>query len=75
MEEDAIHAIGMVLAGLGGMFERRGIATTYQVAEMLGGLAALCVEYGEERRGAYVGTWAHMVRAAARGAETHDSAS
>jgi hypothetical protein len=72
VEEDAMHAIGMVLAGLGGMLERKSIATTHELSEMLGGLAMLCVEHGEERRGAYIGTWAHMVRAAALGAERQD---
>ena len=70
MDEDALFAMGTVLAALGGILERNGICTTRELAETLGGVAHMTQQAGEEykRRAAYIGTWAHMVRAAAEGA-------
>jgi hypothetical protein len=70
MDEDALLALGTVLAALGGLLERRGVCTTAELAETLGGVAMMTQEVGPEyeRRAAYIGSWAHMVRAAATGA-------
>jgi len=70
MDEDALFAIGTVLAALGGLLERRGVCTTNEVAEVLGSVAVMTQESGEEyrNRAAYIAGWAHMVRAAALGA-------
>jgi len=70
MDEDALLALGTVFAALGGMLERHGICTTYELAETLGGVAHMTLEAGEEYRGraAYIGSWAHIVRTAALGA-------
>ncbi len=67
MDEDALFAIGTVLAALGGLLERKGICTTQELAETLGGVAWMTQEAGDEYkvRAAYIGSWAHMVRAAA----------
>lgn len=37
MDEDALFAMGTVLAALGGLLERRGVCTTMELAETLGG--------------------------------------
>lgn len=70
MDEDALFAVGTVLAALGGLLERKGICTTRELAETLGGVAMMTAETGNEyaQRAAYIGSWAHMVRAAADGA-------
>lgn len=70
MDEDALFAFGTVLAALGGLLERKGVCTTHELAETLGGVAMMTAESGEEyaKRAAYIGSWAHMVRAAALGA-------
>lgn len=67
MDEDAMMAVGTVLAALGGILERNGICTVYELAETLGSAAYITQEAGEEykTRAAYIGSWAHMVRAAA----------
>ncbi|MDB5580972.1 MAG: hypothetical protein JWR80_6148 [Bradyrhizobium sp.] len=72
MDEDALFAVGTVLAALGGILERSAICTTRELAETLGSVALMTVESGDQyqRRGAYIATWAHMVRAAAEGAGT-----
>ena len=71
MDEDALFAFGTVLAALGGLLERKGVCTTHELAETLGGVAAMTADAGEEYAGraAYIASWAHMVRAAATGAE------
>ena len=70
MDEDAMFAIGSVLAALGGILERNGICTTNELAETIGRIAVMTADAGEQyqRRAAYIGSWAHMVRAAAQGA-------
>ncbi|GHC96201.1 hypothetical protein [Novosphingobium pokkalii] len=70
MDEDALFAVGTVLAALGGLLERKGVCTTHELAETLGGVACMTQEAGDEykARAAYIGSWAHMVRAAALGA-------
>lgn len=70
MDEDALFAFGTVLAALGGVLERKGVCTTHELAETLGGVAVMTAESGEEYAGRakYIGSWAHMVRAAALGA-------
>ncbi len=67
MDEDALFAFGTVLAALGGLLERKGVCTTHELAETLGGVALMTAESGEayEKRAAYIGSWAHMVHAAA----------
>lgn len=71
MDEDARFALGTVLAALGGILERNGICSTSELAETLAGVADMTQQAGSgyERRAAYIGSWAHMVRAAAIGAE------
>jgi len=71
MDEDAMLAIGTVLAALGGILERNGICTAHELAETLGGVAYATQQAGDDYTGraGYVGTWAHMVRAAALGAD------
>lgn len=76
MDEDALFAMGSVLAALGGLLERKGICTTMEFAETLGGVAVMTQESGDEyqNRAAYIGSWAQMVRAAAEhagGASQH----
>jgi hypothetical protein len=70
MDEDALLAMGTILAALGGILERKGVCTTHELAETLGGVAFMTQEAGKEyeRRAAYIGSMAHMVRAAAHGA-------
>ncbi len=70
MDDDALMAFGTVLAALGGILERAGICSTMELAQTINGVAAMTHDAGEEYRGraAYIGTWAHMVRAAALGA-------
>ena len=70
MDEDALFAIGTVLAALGGLLQRRGVCTTHELAEVLGSVAVMTEESGDvyRNRAAYIGGWAHMVRAAALGA-------
>jgi hypothetical protein len=70
MDEDALFAMGTVLAALGGLLERKGICTTHELAETLGDVAMMTAEAGSEyaQRATYIGSWAHMVRAAAIGA-------
>ena len=70
MDEDALFAVGTVLAALGGILERNGVCTTHELAETLGGVAHMTGQAGDEykQRAAYIGTWAHMVRAAAMSA-------
>jgi hypothetical protein len=74
MDEDAIMAFGTVLAALGGILERAGVCSTMELAETLGGVTMMTQEAGPEyaRRAAYIGSWAHMVRAAAIGAARTD---
>jgi len=71
MDEDALFALGTALAALGGLLERRGVCTTMELAETLGGVAMMTAESGEEYRGraVYLAGWAQMVRAAAIGAD------
>ena len=71
MDEDALFAMGTVLAALGGLLERRGVCTTMELAEALGGVAMMTMESGEEyrSRAVYIGGLANMVRAAATGAK------
>ncbi|MDZ3831905.1 MAG: hypothetical protein U0S50_08835 [Sphingopyxis sp.] len=76
MDEDALFAVGSVLAALGGLLERKGVCTTMEFAETMGGVAMMTKESGEEyhNRAAYIGSWAQMVRAAAEhagGAKQH----
>ena len=76
MDEDALFAVGTVLAAIGGLLERKGVCTTTEFAETLGGVAPMTAESGEQyrNRAAYVGSWAQMVRAAAEhagGAREH----
>ncbi len=70
MDEDAMMAFGTVLAAVGGLLERRGVCTVHELAETLGSVAMTTAEAGEEyqRRAGYIGSWAHMVHAAAQGA-------
>lgn len=70
MDEDALFAVGTVLCAVGGLLERKGVCTTYELAETRGGVAMMTAESGEEYAGRakYIGSWAHMVRAAAIGA-------
>ncbi|WP_263588677.1 hypothetical protein [Sphingopyxis sp. GC21] len=70
MDEDALFAVGSVLAALGGILERKGVCTTHELAETIGGVAVMTAEAGDEYadRARYIGSWAHMVRAAALGA-------
>ena len=69
MDEDARFALGTVLAALGGILERNGICSTNELAETLARVAEMTQQAGSgyERRAAYIGSWAHMVRAAAHG--------
>lgn len=69
MDDDAREAIGTVLAAIGGILERGGICATYELAETLGGVAMMTAEAGEQyqKRAAYIGSWAMMVKAAADG--------
>lgn len=41
MDEDALFAFGTVLAALGGVLERKGVCTTHELAETLGGVAVM----------------------------------
>jgi hypothetical protein len=70
MDEDALFAVGTVLAALGGLLERSGVCTTHELADVLGSVAVTTHESGAEykNRAAYIGGWAHMVHAAAVGA-------
>lgn len=72
MDEDALFAVGTVLAALGGILERRGICTAMELADTLGSVGAMTYRSGTEyeRRGQYVIEWAHMVKAAAEFAGT-----
>lgn len=67
MDEEALFAVGSVLAAIAGLPERKGICPAMEVAETIGGVAAMTRESGEEYAGraAYIGSWALMVRAAA----------
>jgi len=69
MDEDALFAMGTILAALGGLLERKGICTTHELAETLGAVALMTHESGDQyhNRAAYIGQWAHMVHAAALG--------
>lgn len=76
MDEDALFAMGSVLAALGGILERKGVCTTHELAETIGGAAVMTAEAGVQYadRAKYIGSWAHMVRAAAvhaGGAQQH----
>jgi len=70
MDEDALFAVGSVLAAMAGLLERKGICPAMEVAETIGSVATMTRESGEEYAGraAYLGSWALMVRAAALGA-------
>lgn len=70
MDEEALFALGSVLAAMGGMLERKGICTTMELAETLGGLAVTTMEAGDQYKGRaeYIGSWAMMVKMAAEGA-------
>jgi hypothetical protein len=70
MDENALFAVGTVLAALGGLLERKGVCTTHELAETLGGVAYMTQEAGDayKDRAACIGSWAHMVRSAALGA-------
>jgi hypothetical protein len=67
MDEDALFAVGSILAALGGVLERKGVCTTNEFAETLGSVALMTAESGDQykNRAAYIGSWAQMVRAAA----------
>jgi hypothetical protein len=39
MDDDAREALGTVLAAIGGILERSGVCSTYELAETLGGVA------------------------------------
>lgn len=69
MDDDAREALGTVLAAIGGILERGGVCSTYELAETLGGVAMMTAEAGEQyqKRAAYIGSWAMMVKAAADG--------
>lgn len=69
MDDDAREALGTVLAAIGGILERSGVCSTYELAETLGGVAMMTAEAGEryQKRAAYIGSWAMMVKAAADG--------
>ena len=69
MDDDAREAIGTVLAVIGGILERSDICSTYDLAETLGGVATMTADAGEQyqKRAAYIGSWAMMVKAAADG--------
>ena len=47
MDEDALFALGSVLAVLGGILKRKGVCTTHEFAETLGGVAVMTAESGE----------------------------
>jgi hypothetical protein len=70
MDEDAMFAVGTVLAALGGILERNGICTTLELAETIGSVALMTADSGDQyaKRAASIGSWAHMVRAASLGA-------
>lgn len=74
MDDDALEAIGTLLAAIGGIMERNGICSTMTLAETIGGVALMTHQAGEQyhRRAAYLGQWAHMVRAAALGRDGVD---
>lgn len=67
MDEDALFAIGSVLAGIAGILERKGVCSAMEVAETIGSITVMTQEAGEEYAGraSYLGSWAYMVRAAA----------
>lgn len=67
VDDDALLAMGTVLTALGGILERKGVCTVHELAETLGNVALIKAEAGEEfaRRASYIGSLAHMVRAAA----------
>jgi hypothetical protein len=76
MDEDAAFALGTVLAALSGILERKGICTTMEVAETIGGVAMMAADAGPEYEGRvrYLGVWAYMVKTAAEsagGANSH----
>lgn len=74
MDDDALEAIGTLLAAIGGIMERNGICSTMTLAETIGGVALMTHQAGEQyhRRATYLGQWAHMVRAAALGPDGVD---
>lgn len=70
MDEDALFAMGTVLAALGGILERNGVCTTRELGETLGGVAEMTRQAGPDfqRRAADIGSLAQMIRTAAIGA-------
>ena len=76
MDHNALFAVGTVLCAVGGLLERKGVCTVHELAETLADVTMMTTESGDEyeRRAAYIGSWAHMVRAAALhagGAQQH----
>lgn len=56
MDEDAMFAVGPVLAALDGILERNGICTTLELAETIGSVALMTADSGDQyaKRAAYI---------------------
>jgi hypothetical protein len=69
MDDDALMAIGTVMAVLGGLFERNGICSTMDFANKIGNMALVTRDAGPEyaKRAEYLAGMAHCVLAAAQG--------
>jgi hypothetical protein len=69
MDEDAMMALGSVLAAIGGILERNNVCTVTELAETVGAVAIDTKNSGPqyERRAGYIGSFAWMLRAAAKG--------
>jgi hypothetical protein len=70
VDDDAHMAFGTVLAVLARLFERNGLCSTMEFANMIGNAALATSEAGPEYkvRGEYIGAWAHCVLSVAKSA-------
>lgn len=69
MDDDALKAIGTVMAVLGGLFERNGLCSAMDLANKIGNMAMVTRDAGPEyeKRAEYLAGIAHCVLAAAQG--------
>lgn len=69
MDDDALKAIGTVMAILGGLFERNGICSGMDFANKIENMVMFTRDAGPEyeKRAEYLAVMAHCVLAAARG--------
>lgn len=68
MDDEAVKAMGTVMAILGGLFERNGLCFAMDFANMIGNMAMVTRDAGPEyeKRAEYLAGMAHCVLASAQ---------